>query len=158
MLAWVQATEGGVNITGDLMKEKGTQLFAELYPDMSPFGFSNGWLDRFKKRHGILSRKPIEQNRELKEPPLLVMCDQMSGEPPLALLEPKEEKEGEGKVSHEEAAKMLDMIEQYWVQQPNNNTAFGAVIQDMREQIALASGNISVDIEEPVVLNLMEHE
>ncbi|KAL6498035.1 hypothetical protein OROGR_028432 [Orobanche gracilis] len=49
---WVQSYQSRINITGDLMKEKGAFFLTKLYPEATSFDFSNGWLERFKQRHG----------------------------------------------------------------------------------------------------------
>lgn len=55
LLQWFQSYQSMINISGDLMKEKGAFFLTKLYPDAKSFDFSNGWLERFKHRHGIKS-------------------------------------------------------------------------------------------------------
>ncbi|XP_074328479.1 CENP-B homolog protein 2-like [Apium graveolens] len=55
LLEWVHTYQTKINITGDLMKEKGAFFLNKVYPDAKLFDFSNGWLKRFEQRHGIKS-------------------------------------------------------------------------------------------------------
>ncbi|XP_071943866.1 jerky protein homolog-like [Antedon mediterranea] len=55
--AWMtQQRRKGVPVSGPLLKEKALLFAKELYPDShNKFEASNGWLECFKKRHGIHS-------------------------------------------------------------------------------------------------------
>ncbi|XP_031280361.1 CENP-B homolog protein 2-like [Pistacia vera] len=44
-----------VNMNGESLKEKGNIFLRKLYPEATSFGFSNGWLEKFKQRHAIHS-------------------------------------------------------------------------------------------------------
>jgi hypothetical protein len=50
---WFLANQEHVNLNGDLIRESAMKIIDRLYPDHSPFEFSNGWLEAFKVRHGI---------------------------------------------------------------------------------------------------------
>jgi hypothetical protein len=50
---WFLANQEHVNLGGDLIRESVMKIIDRLYPDHSPFEFSNGWLEAFKIRHGI---------------------------------------------------------------------------------------------------------
>ena len=54
---WITECENQVNMSGDLIKEKATEVFPRLYPDAPAIEFSNGWLEKFKHRHNIRSHR-----------------------------------------------------------------------------------------------------
>lgn len=53
LIEWFHAYQNRINMSGDLLKEKGAQFLSQLYPEAESFEFSNGWIDSFKRRHGI---------------------------------------------------------------------------------------------------------
>ncbi|XP_074362824.1 CENP-B homolog protein 2-like [Apium graveolens] len=53
LLEWVHTYQTKINITSDLVKEKGAFFLNKLYSGANLSDFSNGWLERFKQRHGI---------------------------------------------------------------------------------------------------------
>ncbi|KAL6498450.1 hypothetical protein OROHE_026718 [Orobanche hederae] len=52
---WFVCNQEHVNISGELLKEKGRIFLKSLYPEAISFEFSNGWLEKFKHRHAIQS-------------------------------------------------------------------------------------------------------
>ena len=52
---WILRHQDHVNLTGNLIKEKAKRLAELLSDGESTLRFSNGWLEKFKKRHGIRS-------------------------------------------------------------------------------------------------------
>lgn len=52
---WVLRAQKDVTITGDVVRVKAHQLWQRLpqYRDLEEPQWSTGWLDKFKKRHGI---------------------------------------------------------------------------------------------------------
>lgn len=52
---WFVCNQEHVNISGELLKEKGNIFLKQLYPEATSFEFSNGWLGKFKQRHAIQS-------------------------------------------------------------------------------------------------------
>jgi hypothetical protein len=40
-------------ISGPILREKAKFFQTKIYPDLTDFKASEGWLDKFKKRHGI---------------------------------------------------------------------------------------------------------
>ncbi|XP_074373781.1 CENP-B homolog protein 2-like [Apium graveolens] len=52
---WFMCNQEHVNISGELLKEKGSIFLKELYPEANSFECSNGWLEKFKQRHAIKS-------------------------------------------------------------------------------------------------------
>ncbi|XP_065874733.1 CENP-B homolog protein 2-like [Euphorbia lathyris] len=52
---WFVSHQEHVNMSGELLKEKGNYFLKELYPTATSFVFSNGWLEKFKQRHAIRS-------------------------------------------------------------------------------------------------------
>lgn len=51
---WFQYYQESIPMSGDLIKQKGEFFLKNLYPN-EKFEFSNGWLEKFKKRHHIRS-------------------------------------------------------------------------------------------------------
>ena len=51
--------EKGAPISGSILMQKAKLMHTSLYPDASKESFkaSNGWLNRFKQRHGIRQLK-----------------------------------------------------------------------------------------------------
>ncbi|KAM6583435.1 hypothetical protein CsatB_010437 [Cannabis sativa] len=47
---WFVCYQEHVNMSGDLLKEKGNFFLKKLYPEATSFVFSNGWLEKFKQR------------------------------------------------------------------------------------------------------------
>jgi hypothetical protein len=54
---WFLANQEHVNLSKDLIRESAMKIIDHLYSDHPPFGFSNGWLEAFKVRHGIKKRR-----------------------------------------------------------------------------------------------------
>ncbi|XP_065866608.1 CENP-B homolog protein 2-like [Euphorbia lathyris] len=52
---WFICHQEHVNMSGELLKEKGNYFLKELCPAATSFVFSNGWLEKFKQRHAIRS-------------------------------------------------------------------------------------------------------
>ena len=53
---WFLLNQERINMSGDILKEKAANLLKLACPlDTPDFNFSNGWLDRFKRRHNIKS-------------------------------------------------------------------------------------------------------
>ncbi|XP_031261345.1 CENP-B homolog protein 2-like [Pistacia vera] len=52
---WFVCHQEHVNMNGELLKEKGNVFLRKLYLEATSFGFSNGWLEKFKQRHVIHS-------------------------------------------------------------------------------------------------------
>lgn len=54
---WFLQYQDRVNISGDLILEKARQTMKILYPQQPDglYKFSQGWLEKFKMRHGIKS-------------------------------------------------------------------------------------------------------
>ncbi|XP_031277424.1 CENP-B homolog protein 2-like [Pistacia vera] len=52
---WFVCHQEHVNMNGELLKENGNIFLRKLYPEATSFGFSNGWLEKFKQRHAIHS-------------------------------------------------------------------------------------------------------
>ncbi|KAL6511001.1 hypothetical protein OROGR_022125 [Orobanche gracilis] len=50
---WFVCNQEHVNISGEILKEKGRIFLKSLYPEAISFEFSNGWLEKFKYRHAI---------------------------------------------------------------------------------------------------------
>ncbi|XP_031280193.1 ARS-binding protein 1-like [Pistacia vera] len=46
---WFVCHQEHVNMNGELLKEKGNIFLRKLYPEATLFGFSNGWLEKFKQ-------------------------------------------------------------------------------------------------------------
>jgi hypothetical protein len=55
LVEWFKVHQERVNLSGDLVREAGEKILNRLYPGCDAFNFSNGWLEAFKKRHGIRS-------------------------------------------------------------------------------------------------------
>ncbi|KAI8853977.1 DDE superfamily endonuclease-domain-containing protein [Chytridium lagenaria] len=53
---WFREYQDRTPISGDMLKEKGREILEMFHPGET-FEFSNGWLDKFKVRHGIKSLK-----------------------------------------------------------------------------------------------------
>ncbi|KAK3211989.1 hypothetical protein Dsin_016695 [Dipteronia sinensis] len=62
LVEWVNTYQSKINISGDLIKEKGAFFLNRLYPEATSFKFSNGWLNRFKSHHGIKSFRRFGEN------------------------------------------------------------------------------------------------
>ena len=58
LFQWCQRVETDGAITGDLIKKEAARYWKRLpqYQGMEVHVFSNGWLQGFKKRHGIILR------------------------------------------------------------------------------------------------------
>ena len=54
LLEWFQTYQGELALNMELPESKGAFFLRRLYPDAYQFEFSNGWLDRFKSRYGII--------------------------------------------------------------------------------------------------------
>ncbi|KAL6532969.1 hypothetical protein OROMI_027081 [Orobanche minor] len=52
---WFVCNQEHVNISGELLKEKGRIFLKSLYPETVSFEFSNGWSEKFKHRNAIQS-------------------------------------------------------------------------------------------------------
>ncbi|KAL6555829.1 hypothetical protein OROHE_007103 [Orobanche hederae] len=50
---WFVCNQEHVNISGELLKEKGRIFLKSLYPEGISFEFSNRWLEKFEHRHAI---------------------------------------------------------------------------------------------------------
>lgn len=51
---WFVHNQERVNMSGELIVTKGKEFLKKMYPiDTPDFHFSQGWLERFKSRHGI---------------------------------------------------------------------------------------------------------
>lgn len=55
LIEWFRTYQDRVNMSGDLLKEKGAVFLKQIYPEQDRFEFSNGWLESFKKRYEIRS-------------------------------------------------------------------------------------------------------
>jgi hypothetical protein len=53
----VEAYQGNINISGEMIRQKAAQFLERLHPDAPKFKFSNGWLAKFKQRHQIQSHR-----------------------------------------------------------------------------------------------------
>jgi hypothetical protein len=53
LIEWVLTYQQTGQLTGDILKVKAEQIAARLYPGESTLKFSAGWLEKFKRRHGI---------------------------------------------------------------------------------------------------------
>lgn len=70
VLLWYQQIQaGGRAPTNEELGEKAKSIFAQLprYKDESPPEFSPGWIHRFKKRYGLLVRRPRRTTEEGEE-------------------------------------------------------------------------------------------
>ena len=52
---WFVSHQEHVNMSCELLKEKGNIFLRQLYPESTSFEFSNEWLEKFKQRHAIHS-------------------------------------------------------------------------------------------------------
>jgi hypothetical protein len=52
---WILANENRINLSGEIIQEKGKHFLRALYGDSTCFDFSNGWFERLKARHRIRS-------------------------------------------------------------------------------------------------------
>ena len=55
LIDWFKGHQERVNLSGDLVCGAAENILNRLYPDHDVFKFSNGWLEAFKKWHGIRS-------------------------------------------------------------------------------------------------------
>ena len=66
MLEWFhQARSANLPVSGPIMKEKAFEVAGRL--SIEDFSASNGWLDRFRKRNGIVFRQISEESEAVKE-------------------------------------------------------------------------------------------
>jgi len=76
LIEWFLVNQEKLPMNGDLIKEKGKFFLNELYPGAT-FEFSNGWLSKFKKRHGIRNYRQHGEsgsvNRQMLEDALPVL-------------------------------------------------------------------------------------
>jgi len=54
-----------VNLNGNMVRAKATRFLQELHPDALEIAFSQGWLEKFKDRHGIKSFCHFEESGAL---------------------------------------------------------------------------------------------
>ncbi len=52
---WFLEQQDKVNLNGDMLRAKAARFLQELHPDAPEMAFSQGWLEKFKDRHGIKS-------------------------------------------------------------------------------------------------------
>jgi len=52
---WFLEQQDKVNLNGDMLRVKAARFLQELHPDAPEMAFSQGWLEKFKDRHGIKS-------------------------------------------------------------------------------------------------------
>jgi Tc5 transposase DNA-binding domain/Fission yeast centromere protein N-terminal domain len=68
LFAWQQRAQNAhLVISGDILKEKAAQFWPILYPGIEPPKFSTGWLDGFKARYSIKSRKKHGEDADVDE-------------------------------------------------------------------------------------------
>jgi hypothetical protein len=52
---WFLEQQDKVNLNGDMLRAKAACFLQELHHDVPEMAFSQGWLEKFKDRHGIKS-------------------------------------------------------------------------------------------------------
>ncbi|XP_001380458.2 major centromere autoantigen B [Monodelphis domestica] len=68
LIAWFQQIRAaGLPVNGIILKEKALRIAEEL--GMEDFTASNGWLDRFRRRHGVMSRNGVTKSRSQPSAP-----------------------------------------------------------------------------------------
>ena len=68
LIAWFQQIRAaGLPVKGIILKEKALRIAEEL--GMDDFTASNGWLDRFRRRHGVVSCSGVARARSRSAAP-----------------------------------------------------------------------------------------
>ncbi|XP_020856668.1 major centromere autoantigen B [Phascolarctos cinereus] len=68
LIAWFQQIRAaGLPVNGIILKEKALRIAEEL--GMEDFTASNGWLDRFRRRHGVMTRNGVTKSRSQPSTP-----------------------------------------------------------------------------------------
>jgi hypothetical protein len=148
---WFHANQDRVNMSGDLLKESAKKILDRLYPDHAAFAFSNGWLESFKKRHGIRSYRRfgesgsvnIIQNllnypdeKVVSSLPDLddVIQEHLSTDAASATID-EDDSEELPPIPAAEAQRMIQSLETFWMQQSNTKDHFMTTLQRMRDDL-----------------------
>ncbi|OAE35393.1 hypothetical protein AXG93_2587s1080 [Marchantia polymorpha subsp. ruderalis] len=70
LVEWIQEYQLVVNVSRDMICQKGKKMLKRLHPSAPPFNFSPGWLDKFKTRHQIQSRRRFGESGSVN----MVVC------------------------------------------------------------------------------------
>jgi hypothetical protein len=62
---WFLEQQDKVNLNGDMLRAKVARSLQELHPDAPEMAFSQGWLEKFKDRHGIKSFRRFGESSAL---------------------------------------------------------------------------------------------
>jgi hypothetical protein len=122
LVEWFHANQDRVNMSGDLLKESAKKILDRLYPSHAAFQFSNGWLESFKTRHGIRSRRRNVIQEHISTDPTNATVDEDDSEelPPIPATE---------------AQRMIHSLETFWMQQADTEDQFMTTLQRMREKV-----------------------
>jgi len=62
---WFLEQQDKVNLNGDMLHAKAARFLEELHHDAPEMAFSQGWLEKFKDRHGIKSFRHFGESSAL---------------------------------------------------------------------------------------------
>ncbi len=62
---WFLEQQDKVNLNGDMLRAKVAHFLQEFHPNAPEMAFSQGWLEKFKDRHGIKSFRRFGESNAL---------------------------------------------------------------------------------------------